>query len=176
MSIQSNGNLINSYRQQQHQSNEFNLKNFKINSATTRKNSPIDLNTSSTNVKRKSALLTTTNNNNNNKTMQSGTAKPAPTTKTSHNYDLINSQSPSSSFTSNSNNISKFKHYFQKHLNTEYNSTQRSYVNEKNLREREQQDQKKDADYYDALTAARPRLSSKSKSNSLIKIKTTTAG
>ena len=179
MSLQSNGGNLITYRhshnlQQHHHSHDFKMSN--SGGGPGKSTISTDLNSSVNNSsnKRKTANIVT----------QKAVTQSNATSTKSTNYDLLNSHhSPASttaSFASNPNNISKLKHYFQRHLNQEYNNSHLTYVKEKSIRERQQQhmlQQKKDSDYFDALaTSTRPHLNPKAKSNSFIKIKTSTAG
>jgi hypothetical protein len=132
-----------------HGSNDFNYKNFKLNqSQSSRKTSQNDLNTQL--VRKKSFNFTKSISSN----KPSDISTTTPSSSSSFN---------SAAAASNTNNAIKFKHYFQNHLNQEYANSQQQMSNYN--RQQQQSIQQHPSNQYDVG------VKSKSKSNSLIRIK-----
>ena len=160
--------------------NDFNYKNFKqLNQM--RKTSQNDelllnnnINAINTNqiVKRKSlnfqaksttnkhidtSMATTT-------TTMTTTTTPTPSSSSSFNSAVSNNINTNYN-NGNSNNVIKFKHYFQKHLNQEYANSQQQMSYYKQQEQKQSRESQTASNNYDGV------VKSKSKSNSLIGIK-----
>lgn len=92
------------------------------------------------------------------------TTTPTPSSSSSFNSAVSNNINTNYN-NGNSNNVIKFKHYFQKHLNQEYANSQQQMSYYKQQEQKQSRESQTASNNYDGV------VKSKSKSNSLIGIK-----